>query len=146
MSAPSDSTVDNAALLASLLNLSVPYYLSPALAAAAKRTKERLVIVLYSPLFASDADVDSPEQSHTGLWNEVQKLLTFVYVQTTKIAQDLDNPLLQVDVLLKGREDSLPEAVGSHVDVVFRIKGGTLLLWMRIMTIMSNYAYPQNLS
>jgi pantetheine-phosphate adenylyltransferase len=120
----SDSPVDNSVLLASLLNLSVPHYLTPILTTATAKTRQKLVIVLYSRLFA-DPDTADQDRSHTGLWDAVQRLLTFVYVHTSKVAQDLDNPLLQIDVLLKGIEDTLPDSLGHNVGILFRIHGGT---------------------
>lgn len=40
--------------------------------------------------------------SRTAHWDDVQRLLTFVYVQATKVAQDIGNILLDIDVLLQG--------------------------------------------
>jgi len=47
-----------------------------------------------------------------------------VYVQTTKVAQDLDKVLLEVDVLLKGFDEDINDELGAGMEVVFRIEGG----------------------
>lgn len=51
--------------------------------------------------------------------------MTYVYVQATKVAQDLDKVLLDVDILLKGLDEDLGEEVGQGMDVVYRVSGGT---------------------
>ncbi len=118
------STVPNALLLASLSDLSTPHFLSPVIITAATSAQKRLVIALYSPLFTSPSgDVTDPPISHTERWDDVQRLLTFVYVQATKAAQEVDKVLLEVDVLLKGVNEGIPEFV-VETDVVFRVQGG----------------------
>ena len=58
------------------------------------------------------------------MWDDVQRLLTYVYVTATRVAQALDRILLDVDVLLKGLDDELPEGFGKDMQIVFRIQGG----------------------
>ena len=62
--------------------------------------------------------------SHTECWDDVQRLLTCVYVQATAVAQELDRVLLQVDVLLRGFDEDLCEDFGNDFEVVIRIEGG----------------------
>jgi len=85
---------------------------------AARATRDRLVIVLFCPLFNNYDGI-----SHIDHWDDVQKLLTFVYVQATKVAQDMDKILMQVDVLLKGTDDNLSSDLGTAFDVVHRVSG-----------------------
>ncbi|KAJ4497896.1 hypothetical protein C8R41DRAFT_940149 [Lentinula lateritia] len=107
-------------VLASLPSLSTPQFLAPTIISAANAASSRLRIVLFSQLFDPDAI------SHTQSWDNVQRLLTYVYVQATKIAQDKDNPLLQIDVLLKGlnAQEALPENIGEGCELVYRVSGG----------------------
>lgn len=120
------STVPNALLLASLSDLSTPHFLSPAIITAATSAQKRLVIALYSALFTSPSgDVTESSVSHTERWDAIQRLLTFVYVQATKVAQEMDKVLLEVDVLLKGANDGIPE-LAAETDAVFRVRGDSL--------------------
>ncbi|KAI0929203.1 hypothetical protein AcW2_004972 [Taiwanofungus camphoratus] len=95
-----------------------PSFLATAISTATRKTTENLRIILFSPLFApvpSSAQTRpcerdaSPEKaagiSHTERWDDVQRLLTYVYVQATKIAQEMGRVLMDIDVLLKGPED-----------------------------------------
>ncbi|KAG7451410.1 Nucleotidylyl transferase [Guyanagaster necrorhizus] len=120
------STVPNALLLASLPDLSTPHFLSPVIITAATSAQKRLVIVLYSPLFTSpNGEVRESVISHTERWDDVQRLLTFTYVQATKAAQELDKVLLEVDVLLKTVNEGLPE-FSVETNAVFRVQGDTV--------------------
>lgn len=110
-------------LLAGLKNLSIPHFLAPAISTAASATKDRLLIVLISSIFGADDGI-----SHTGTWNEVQQLLSFVYVQGTKVAQDMGKMLMEVDVLLKGLKEGVSEDLSHKSDVIFRIEGGALCI------------------
>lgn len=134
----------HALLLATVNDLDeLPHALGPVIANAAKATKERLVIVLFSRLFntgksarsrspaarrsESRGRTDSVDTvlSRAGMWDDVQRLLTYVYVQATKVAQDMDKVLLDVDVLLRGFDEDLPSELAEGMDVVFRVEGGT---------------------
>ncbi|KAJ3984627.1 Nucleotidylyl transferase [Lentinula detonsa] len=118
---PSPKTI-SVLLLASLPSLSTPNSLVPVIVSAANAASGRLRIVLFSRLFDPDAI------SHTRNWDNVQRLLTYIYVQATKTAQDMDNPLLQVDVLLKGMsmQETLPEDIGEGCEVVYRVSGDVI--------------------
>ena len=112
MSSDEDTTL----VLATLSNLD-PHFLEPVVSFAAASTRRRLTIVLFSRLFGASL-------SHTEQWDDVQRLLTVVYVQATKIAQDMDKVLMEVDVLLKGLDEDVQDDLGVGVGVCFRVEGG----------------------
>ncbi|KAM6500267.1 Nucleotidylyl transferase [Amanita muscaria] len=133
----SPETVDNALLLASLSSLGTPQFLGPAITSAATSTRSKLVIVLFSRLFnraPGEADdnhsrLDFPSSrgiSHTEQWDDVQRLLTFVYVQAFKTAQQKDKVLMDIDVLLRGLDENVPEELGRNTDIVFRVSGDSI--------------------
>lgn len=115
----SPSTLYTKTILAiKLSNLDdVRLYLS-AVATAAHRTTERLLIVLCCELLNKENHFN-----YTQYWDEVQSLLACVYVEATRVAQEAERILLDVDVLLRGSDvDILVENVGwEHV---FKIEGG----------------------
>lgn len=142
-------SVERSVLLATLPTLDPPYFLAPAIATAARCTTEHLSIVLYSRHFNSGgtprnrprsisprrqrvlqddepsiSSMDAPV-SHVALWDDVQRLLTCVYVAATRVSQELDRILLDVEVLLKGLDEELPEGFGKDMQIMFRIQGGT---------------------
>ncbi|KAJ4487798.1 hypothetical protein J3R30DRAFT_850774 [Lentinula aciculospora] len=121
--ASSPETISSVLLLASLPSLSAPHFLAPVIVSAANAASSRLRIVLFSRLFDPDAI------SHTQNWDHVQRLLTYVYVQATKTAQDMDKPLLHVDVLLKGTnvQETLPEDTAEGCEVVYRVSGDAIV-------------------
>lgn len=110
-------------LLASLPSLSIPHFLAPVIVSAASSAHDHLRIVLFSRIFNAGAI------SHTQNWENVQRLLTYVYVQATKVAHDMDKLLMQIDVLLKGvnDEESLPEDFGKGCEMVYRVSGGSAI-------------------
>ncbi|KAJ6525599.1 hypothetical protein B0H19DRAFT_1197913 [Mycena capillaripes] len=109
--------VESAVLYASVAELSVPHFLATAIVHAAQRTRTHLLIVLLADFFDSNHSI-----SHTACWNNVQQLLTFVYVQATKVAQDAGRLLMDIDVLLLGPNDPLPERLVPP-ELVFRVEG-----------------------
>jgi len=113
--------MNNALLLATLDSLQTPHHLARAIVTAATAAQKRLCIVLFARFFNNDKD----GISHTGAWDDVQRLLTYVYVQATKVAQDKDNILFNIDVLLKGLDDPIPDEIVQDVDVVYRVSGGS---------------------
>ncbi|KDQ60922.1 hypothetical protein JAAARDRAFT_173289 [Jaapia argillacea MUCL 33604] len=116
---PREDFVDHALLAASLEDLKTPHQLSPVISALARAAKSKLTIILFSPLFgSSDAGI-----SHTEEWHDVQRLLTYVYVQATKISRELDKLLMSVDVLLKGFHDKVGEEVGKGAERLYRVAG-----------------------
>jgi len=144
-----NATTSHALLLATVNDLSTPCFLASAIAGAARCVRERLVIVLFSRLFNTGRRprspfVGRPEKecqsrrnsfgsahsdssagvSHTECWDDIQRLLTYVYVQATAVAQELDKVLLQVDVLMRGFDEDLSEDFGKDFEVVIRIEGG----------------------
>lgn len=130
-------TADTGLLLATVNNISpTPYFLSTVISTATLLTKNKLVIVLFSPLFnVNRGNSTYPESlaathTSTGTWKDVQRLLTFVYVQAIKTAQENGKVLMDVDVLLKGlneadSEKDLDSLVKDlQISVVFRVSGG----------------------
>jgi pantetheine-phosphate adenylyltransferase len=120
---PSADSADSALLLATLPSLDLPYFLSSIIQSAASTTSNRLTIILFSRLFNAP-DAPFPGVSRTQHWEDVHRLLTYVYVQATKVAQDLDKILMDIDVLLLGIDRNIPEDLGKPFDLVFRVAGG----------------------
>lgn len=121
--------VNNALLLATLPNLFVPYFLTQVIAGATTQTRNRLVIVFFSRHFntRSPDSLTCPEiqgLSHTESWDSVQRILTFTYVQATKVAWEANKIQMQVDVLLKGLNEDLDPGLSKDMDIVFRVSGG----------------------
>lgn len=116
--------VDKALLLATLHNVdSTPHFLAGPIATAATQAAQALRIVLVSPLFdANSADYQShrPTALGTKRFNDVQRALTYVYVQATKVAQEMGKILMDVDVLLKGEHEPLQESATVDAQVVYR--------------------------
>ena len=115
-------TVENTLLISPLQTLeSSPHHLSHPISFAASKTLKNLRIVLVSHLFDSPSEL-SRGVSHTEQWDEVQRLLTYVYVQATKVAQELDRVLMDIDVLLHAQDEPIPEHIGASVHRIFRGK------------------------
>ncbi|KAJ7343337.1 hypothetical protein DFH08DRAFT_1081529 [Mycena albidolilacea] len=111
--------LDSSVIYASLSSLTIPHFLTTTIVHAAQRTRSHLLIVLLlDPALVL---------SHTACWNDVQQLLTFVYVQATKVAQDMNRLLMNIDVLLVGPDDRLPELFVAP-QVLFRVDGDSLPL------------------
>ncbi|KIY62537.1 hypothetical protein CYLTODRAFT_426842 [Cylindrobasidium torrendii FP15055 ss-10] len=102
-------------LLASTPTLSKPQFLRPGIVAAAAEAQDRLVIVLFSRLF----------KSRGTRWVDVQNLLTYVYSEATRIAHDMGKVLLNIDVLLRGMDEGIPD-IRESVDRVVRVSGDCL--------------------
>ncbi|KAI0748528.1 Nucleotidylyl transferase [Daedaleopsis nitida] len=127
--------VKHSVLLTTVHNLhDTPSYLASPVSTAARTTTETLQIVILSPFFNPPAapapapgspssatgypahereDSPGPTRgppgvSRTACWDDVQRLLTFVYVQATKVAQDMGRILLDIDVLLHGTAPEVP--------------------------------------
>jgi pantetheine-phosphate adenylyltransferase len=142
-----NATASHVLLLATVNDLSTPCFLASAIAGATRCVRDRLVIILFSRLFNTGRRPRSPLHetttrsrsldsshsnstagaSHTECWDDVQRLLTYVYVQATAVAQELDKVLLQVDVLLRGFDEDLCEDFGKEFEVVIRIEGGAFV-------------------
>ncbi|KAI6022730.1 hypothetical protein EDC04DRAFT_2869680 [Pisolithus marmoratus] len=87
-------------------------------------SSEALVIVLLSPLFESPGKSLVAPISRTERWDDVQRLLTYVYVQATKVAQDNGRILMDVSVLLRGGERPLPaDWAADGMDMCFLVQG-----------------------
>ena len=130
------SQINTAILLATLPNLSTPHFLAPVIACATTHTRKRLIIVLFSRHFnvhyprkfkKPQATLTFPENqalSRTKSWDAVQRILTFTYVQATKVAHEMDKVLMDIDVLVTGLNEDLDEHIGTGVDICFRVSGG----------------------
>ncbi|KAG1754409.1 hypothetical protein EDB19DRAFT_1666284 [Suillus lakei] len=110
------SGIKRAVLFAHLQDLDAPHHLGPAIASVTAATTEALIIVLVSQLFRTASN--RIEQ-----WDDVQRLLTYVYVKATKAAQDLGKVLLDISVVLKDPSGSFPSNFGNGMDMCFRIQG-----------------------
>ncbi|KAF5389938.1 hypothetical protein D9757_003656 [Collybiopsis confluens] len=115
----STETKSTVLLLASLPSLARPDFLAHTITIAAREAQQCLRIVLFSRLF------DAGAISHAGNFSTVQGLLTYVYVQAAQVAQDMAKMLLQIDVFLKGinETDALPDEIGNGCRIVFRVSG-----------------------
>ena len=132
------SDVRRTVLLTTVHNLhDTPNFLASSVSTAARKTTESLGIVILSPFFnppgtsdgsattsateERDAQIslNAPGISRTAYWDDVQRLLTFVYVQATKVAQDMGKILLDVNVLLKGTAEPFPEQIVRDADRMF---------------------------
>jgi len=124
--------VNNALLLATLPNLFIPRFLTQVIAGATTQTRNRLVIVFFSRHFntrSEDSTLTCPDiqgLSHTKSWDPVQRLLTFTYVQATRVAWEANKIQMQVDVLLKGLNEDLDQDLGKDMDIVFRVSGDSI--------------------
>jgi len=112
--------VRRSALLASIDDLSQPpAFLSTAIWTATRQTTANLRIVLFSPLFDGQPGAEQSDFSHTGHWDEVQRLLTYVYVQATKVSQDMGRVLMDIDVLLKGTQEEILEQLTAGSERIY---------------------------
>ena len=137
MSSSIVTKVKRSVLLATLPSLAAPHFLTQVIHTATSLTSEQIVIVLFSRFFntgprpkthgrrPSFPETQALCHADTGNFSTVQKLLTFVYVQATKVAQEQGKILLDITVLLKGLND--PLSLGSiSPELVFRVSGGRL--------------------
>lgn len=123
-----------------LAQLQSPEYLQDGIRAAVAQTRKSLLVIVFSPLFSTSLNRqlllgpvrESLKKNTAKQWKEVQKLLTFIYVQSAKRAQELDNILLSVDVVLRdsGAQSIPPKTLKSYGadtwEHVFVLDGGTL--------------------
>ncbi|KAI0723966.1 Nucleotidylyl transferase [Cerioporus squamosus] len=139
------SDVRRTVLLTTVHNLhDTPNFLASPVSTAARKTTQALDIIILSPFFNPPPDhdgpaantntssrpdanqlahlgADAPGISRTAYWDDVQRLLTFVYVQATKVAQDMGKILLDVDVLLKGIAEPFPEQIVRDAERIFTV-------------------------
>jgi pantetheine-phosphate adenylyltransferase len=113
------SPVNRALLIATTNDLSTPHPISSVVSAAATSARDHLIVILFSPLFNHGGGI-----SHSERWDDVQKLLSFLYVHATVVAQDMGKVRMQVDLLLRGLDEDVPENLGVGMDVCFRVQGG----------------------
>lgn len=114
-------------MLAALHNVdSVPHFLAGPIATAAAKTAKALQIVLVSPLFdasSTESQGHHPTALGTTRFEDVQSVLTYVYVQATKVAQEMDKILMDVDVLLKGEDEVLEDCAIEGAQAIYRLRG-----------------------
>ncbi|KAF9558018.1 Nucleotidylyl transferase [Agrocybe pediades] len=115
-----------------------PHFLIPVIDHAAKSARKRLIIVLFSRHFNVQYSQKDPLKkdyltfpeisslSRTASWDAVQRLLTFIYVQATKVAYGLNNVLMEIDVLLKGFNEDVDPNIGNSMDICFRVTGDSI--------------------
>ena len=138
-----DTSKDNiysaSILIANLPSPSDYHVLESAIRNATRSTKDRLVIILHSPAFANQ------EVPRAG-WFEIQRLLTWTYVESAAVAQDMDKVLLDTDVLLRSPHARAAEGTAEDGDLVkkadalYVFKDG----WSRIPS--EGLCYPLNTS
>ena len=102
-----DNIYSASILIANLSSPSDYHVLESAIRNATRSTKDRLVVILHSPVFANQEDPDTN-------WFEIRRLLTWTYVESTAVAQDMDKVLLDADVLL--RPPHVPSTEGNTED------------------------------
>lgn len=113
------SSIKRTVLFAHIHDIGAPHHLGPAIASVTAATAEALVIVLVSQLFHTAESTSNPVKQ----WDDVHRLLTYVYVKATKAAQDLGKVLLDISVVLKDPSQSFPSNFGNGMDMCFRIQG-----------------------
>jgi len=110
-----DTSKDNiysaSILLANLSSPSDYHVLESAIRNATRSAKDRLVVILHSPAFANQ---EVPRAN----WSEIQRLLTWTYVESTAVAQDMDKVLLDTDVLLRPSHAPTVEGTNKDEDLV----------------------------
>jgi len=110
---PLPTELAHSILIIHLSGLKDVHNYADAIKAATEQTTERLLIILFCGVFNEDRHLN-----HSAVWDEVQGLLTFVYVEATRVAQDADRILMDVNVLLRGldKEVNIREEDGwQHV-------------------------------
>ncbi|KAF8914884.1 hypothetical protein CPB85DRAFT_465632 [Mucidula mucida] len=97
-------------VITSIPDFRSPSFLSPVIVKAATEAQTRLIILLISAAF----------EDYDAGWEDVQALLTFVYLQATEAAHNMDNILLDVNVLLRGSVGALNW--DEKIDVIFLLE------------------------
>ena len=97
--------------------------LLPFVTTAARQTTKRLLIVLFSDAFSERSSL-----SRTSSWDAVQTVLTTVYVESTRVAYEEDRILMDVDVLLKGLDEGVPQLQRDGWEAVFRLDAGVFTI------------------
>lgn len=110
-------------LILHLAGLNDAHKFADAIKLATEQTSERLLIILFCDVINEDRHLN-----HSASWDEVQGLLTFVYVEATRVAQDADRILMDVSVLLRGLEKEVNIREEDGWQHVFALKEGVLFL------------------
>ena len=126
-----DNIYSTSILIASLSSPSDYHVLESAIRNATRSTKDRLIVILHSPAFEGNSHVN---------WFELQRLLTWTYVESTAVAQDMDKVLLDTDVLLRPQPllamegNSEDEELVEEADAVYLFKDGAPQIPFRSFT------------
>jgi len=106
-----DNIYSTSILIANLPSPSDYHVLESAIRNATRSTKDRLFIILHSLAFANQ---EIPQAN----WFEIQRLLTWTYVESTAVAQDMDKVLLDTDILLRPPHTQATEGTTKDEDLV----------------------------
>jgi hypothetical protein len=123
-----DNIYSTSILVANLSSPSDYHVLETAIRNATRSTKDRLVIILHSQAFVGD-------EALRANWFEVQRLLTWTYVESAAVAQDMDKVLLDTDVLLRPPHTqsadgaTKDEELVKRADVLYVFRDGTLQIF-----------------
>ena len=106
-----DNIYSASILIANLSSPSDYHVLESAIRNATRSTKDRLTVILHSPAFVNQG---VPQAN----WFEIQRLLTWTYVESTAVAQDMDKVLLDTDVLLRPPHTQAAEGTTEDEELV----------------------------
>ena len=106
-----DNIYSASVLIANLSSPSDYHVLESAIRNTTRSTKDRLIVILHSPSFANQ---EVPRAN----WFEIQRLLTWTYVESTAVAQDMDKVLLDTDILLRPPHTPAAEETTKDEDLV----------------------------
>ena len=106
-----DNIYSASVLIANLSSPSDYHVLESAIRNATRGAKDRFIVILHSPSFANQ---EVPRAN----WFEIQRLLTWTYVERTAVAQDMDKVLLNTDILLRPPYTPAAEETTKDGDLV----------------------------
>ncbi|KAG8816328.1 hypothetical protein FRC18_001065 [Serendipita sp. 400] len=92
----------NTILVLPITSLSDYAHLGPWIDHVTRRTSDRLLIILSSPLFQPKAGIN-PIQS----WIPMERLISFVYMRASSVAIAANRILMQIDVVLYSGKDTI---------------------------------------
>ena len=99
---PPTTQLARSILVVHLASLRDVHRFTEAIKTATEQTSERLLIILICDALNEDRHLNN-----VAAWDDVQGLLTFVYVEATRVAQDADRILMDVNVLLRGLDKDI---------------------------------------
>jgi len=132
------SGINHAVFFAHLPEIDAPHHLGSPISSVVALTNESLVIVLLSQQFRLPQanTLQKQEQCFDRIdhWDDIQRLLTYVYVKATKAAQDLGKILLDVSVVLKDPSE-ITNDFPHCIDLCIWVHGGAF--FSRIQSVPS---------